>query len=252
MVVEIIQHKKLKLKDAIFIEGMPGVGNVGQIAVGYLLEELKPELFAELYTSHFNHVVLIKPNAVAQPLMGYFYYYKPKNLVIYYGDQQAISPEGTYELVNSILKFIKRIGVSTVITLGGVQTTYKKTVKVYGVVSEESVKEMFKDYDIDFENVSQNVGSIIGAIGMLTAFSKRYGMKSLCLLAESSTLPLIPDQRGAKALLELLSKILNIKIDLSKIERKAKEQQELMKKLSKPQEVEKEEKEETKRLSYLG
>ena len=251
MVVEIIEHKKLKLKNAIFIEGMPGVGNVGQVTVGYLIEQLKPELFAELYSSHFNHVVLIKPNAVAQPLMGYFYYYKPKNLIIYYGDQQAMTPEGTYELVNHILKFIKKIGVETVITLGGVQTTYKKTVKVYGVVSEESLKNEFDGYGIDFENVSQNVGSIIGAIGMLTAFSKRYNMKSLCLLVESSTLPLIPDQRGARVLLELLSKMLSLDIDLSKMEKKVKEQQELMKKLTKTQEVEKVE-EETKRLSYLG
>jgi uncharacterized protein (TIGR00162 family) len=250
MVVEIEVLKKIKVKNGIFIEGMPGVGNIGQIVAGYLIEELKPELFARLYTSHFDHVVLVKPDSVIYPLSGYFYFHKESNLIIYYGDQQAITPQGTYELVHEILKFISSLGVKFVITVGGVQTTYKKTVKVYGAVSDAEVKKMYKDLNIDFENTSQNVGSIIGAIGLMTAYSKKYGMKSLCLLAESSSLPFVPDQRGAKAILEIISKILNIKLDLSKIEKKVKEQEELFKKLQRIEK--KEEEKEEKRLSYLG
>ena len=252
MVVEIEVLKRVKVKDGIFIEGMPGVGNIGQIAAAYLIEELKPQLFAKLYTSHFDHVTLIRPDGVLQPLAGYFYVYKPSNLIIYYGDQQALTPQGTYELVNKILEFISKVGVKLVITVGGVQTVYKKNVKVYGAVSSVEIKEKFKNLNIDFDSAGQNVGSIIGAIGLLTTYSKRYGMEGLCLLAESSTLPYIPDQRGAKAILEILSKILNIEIDLSKIEKKVKEQEELFKKLQKVEKEEEEVKEKEKRLSYLG
>jgi uncharacterized protein (TIGR00162 family) len=255
MVVEIEVLKRVKVKNGIFIEGMPGFGNIGQIVAGYLIEELKPQLFAKLYTSHFDHVVLIGPDGVVRPLAGYFYFFKPSKLIIYYGDQQALTPQGTFELVNKILKFIKEIGVKFVITVGGVATpTYKESRKVYGAVSDAKIKEKFKNLDIDFESAGQNVGSIIGAVGLLTAYSKKYGMESLCLLAESPTLPYVPDQKGAKAVLEILLKILNIKLDLSKIEKKVKEQEELFKKIMKREKaVEKEEKEkEEKRLSYLG
>ena len=57
MATKIVQLKKPKLKNPIFIEGLPGVGNVGRIAAGYLVEELKAKKFAELWSSHFLPIV---------------------------------------------------------------------------------------------------------------------------------------------------------------------------------------------------
>ena len=48
MTTKITELEKPKLKDPVFIEGLPGVGNVGRIAAGYLVEELKAKKFAEL------------------------------------------------------------------------------------------------------------------------------------------------------------------------------------------------------------
>ncbi|MEM5828522.1 MAG: PAC2 family protein [Candidatus Aenigmatarchaeota archaeon] len=254
MVVVIKEFKKVKVKNGIFVEGMPGVGNVGLIAASYLVEQLKPIPFAELHSSYFGHAVLIKPNSEIQLMKGTFYYYKGKKDIIFYiGDQQA-TPEGTFILVNKILSYLKKIGVKTVITLGGVQKALPpKQRKVYGAVSEEKVKEKFKDLNIDFENVSKDVGSIIGAVGMLTGYAKYYGLESLCLLAESFSSPFIPDHKGSKALLEVLEKILEVKIDYSRLNKKIKEQEALEEKIQKSMipETPKEEKEE-KRLTYLG
>jgi len=254
MAIVIHQFKKIKVKNGIFIEGMPGVGNVGLIAASYLVEQLKPEPFAELHSNYFGHAVLIKPNAEIQILKGTFYYYKGKrDIVFYIGDQQA-SPEGTFILVNKLLSFVKNLGVKTVITLGGVQKMMPpKQRKVYGAVSEEKVKEKFKNFGIDFENASKDVGSIIGAVGMLTGYAKYYDLESLCLLVESFSSPFVPDHKGAKALLEVLEKILEVKIDYSRINKKIKEQESLEQKLSKPITMPaKEEESEEKKLTYLG
>jgi len=256
MAVIIKQFKKIKVKNGIFIEGMPGVGNVGLVAASYLVEQLKPEIFAELHSNYFGHAVLIKPNSEIQILKGTFYYYKGKKDIIFYiGDQQSTIPEGTFILVHKILSFLKKIGVKLVITLGGVQKMApSKQRKIYGAVSEEKIKEEFKDLNIDFENSSKNVGSIIGAIGMLSGYSKYYGLKSLCLLVESFSSPFVPDHIGAKALLEILEKILEVKIDYSRINKKIKEQEALEEKLSKAITLpsKEEEKKEEKKLTYLG
>ncbi|MEM0243290.1 MAG: PAC2 family protein [Candidatus Aenigmatarchaeota archaeon] len=247
--------KKIKVKNGIFLEGMPGVGNVGLIAASYIVEQIGAIPFAELHSEYFGHAVLIRPNAEIQLLKGVFYYSKPnkKDIIIYIGDQQAISPEKTFILVNKILSFLKSIGVKLVITLGGVQKNYPiKQRKVYGAVSEEKVKEKFKDLGIDFENVSKDVGSIIGAVGMLTGYAKYYGMESLCLLAESFSSPFVPDHKGAKAILEILEKILELKIDYSRINKKIKEQEALEERLTKVPTPQPKEEIDEKRLTYLG
>jgi hypothetical protein len=65
-----------ELNNPIFIEGLPGVGNVGRIAVGYLLEELGAKKIAELMSSHFMPFVLIHQSSAVHVLKNEFYYWK--------------------------------------------------------------------------------------------------------------------------------------------------------------------------------
>ena len=110
MATKIIEFKKPKLKKPIFIEGLPGVGNVGRIAAGYLIEELKAVKFAELISSHFMPFVMIPQGSTVHMLKNEFYYWKAKNkkqrdLIILIGDSQSTTPEGHYEIVEEILKY---------------------------------------------------------------------------------------------------------------------------------------------------
>ncbi len=251
MVVKIIEYKKIRVKNGIFIEGMPGVGNVAMVAIGNLIEQLKPIHFADLLTSYFNSIVLIKPNSEIQILKGSFYYLKAKrDVIIYFGDQQAISPEGTFILVNEILKYIKKIGVKEVITFGGLDTPVRgEKPKIYGAVNDEKYKERFKDFNVNFEETSQRVGSIIGAVGMLAGYAKYYGLYGAAFLVESVQTPFIPDHKGAKALLEFISKLIGVEIDMSILDKKIKEQEELIRKLQ--QIPKREEKKEKEKLGYI-
>ena len=75
MTTKIVETERPKLKNPIFIEGLPGVGNVGRIAAGYLVEELKAKKFAELFSSHFMPFVLLHENSAVHVLKNEFYYY---------------------------------------------------------------------------------------------------------------------------------------------------------------------------------
>ena len=51
--------KKPSLKSPILIEGLPGMGNVGKIAVDFLIEALEAEKFLDLDSYHLPNSVFI-------------------------------------------------------------------------------------------------------------------------------------------------------------------------------------------------
>ena len=50
--------KKPKLKNPILIEGLPGIGNVGKLAVEHLIDKTNAVKFAEIYSKDFPPQVL--------------------------------------------------------------------------------------------------------------------------------------------------------------------------------------------------
>jgi len=266
MVTKIIELKKPQVKDPVFIEGLPGVGNVGRIAAGYLVEELGAEKFAELFSSHFMPFVLLHQSAAVHVLKNEFYFWKAKkpgqrDLIILIGDSQSVDPEGHYEVVEEILDYMEKLGVKDVITLAGLSVgEQKEKPKIIGAASTPEVVKKYGKYNIDFDSGSK-IGTIVGASGLLIGLGRYRKMDGLCLLGETAGLPLIPDPKSAEALLGVLTKILGIKIDTSKIQQKVKEMEEFIKKvedvqrkalgqLMKSQAPKK--KGETEELSYIG
>ena len=225
-----------KLNNPVFIEGLPGVGNVGRIAVGYLVEELKAVKFAELMSPHFMPFVLIHQSSAVHVLKNEFYYWKSKNpkqrdIIFLIGDSQSVDPVGHYNIVETILDFLEKLGVKDIITTAGlsVQTTEKKQ-KIIGAVSEPEVIKKYDKCGIDFDAGSK-VGTIIGASGLLLGLGKYRGMRGLCLLGETAGMPEIPDPKTAELILKVLVKIFNLKIDMSELQDKIKEMEKFMKKI---------------------
>ncbi len=225
-----------RLNNPVFIEGLPGVGNVGRIAIGYLIEELGAKKFAELISPHFMPFVLIHQSSAVHLLKNEFYYWKAKkpeqrDMILLVGDSQSIDPLGHYEIVETILDFIEKLGVKEIFTTAGlsVEKTGKKTT-VIGVVSEPEVAKKYKKYGIDFEAGSK-VGTIIGASGLFLGLGANREMKGICLLGETASLPEIPDPKSAEAVLNILTKIFSLKIDMSKLKEKIKDMESFMKKI---------------------
>jgi hypothetical protein len=234
-------HKDLpKLKDPIFVEGLPGVGNVGRIAAGYLAEQLKAVEFAELFSSHFLPFVLLHQSSAVHVLKNEFYYWKAqkknqRDLVILIGDSQSIDPSGHYEIVETVLDLLEKMGVKEIITIAGLNVgKLEREPKVIGAVSDIEVLKKYKDYGIDFQSGSK-VGTIVGASGLFLGLGKYRGMKGLCLLGETSGFPIIPDPRSAGVVLKTLTSILKVDIDMSKLKDKVKEMENFMKKIEKVQ-----------------
>lgn len=263
MATKIVEIEKPKLKNPLFIEGLPGVGNVGRIAAGYLAEEIKAKKFAELFSSHFMPFVLLHQSSAVHVLKNEFYYYKGKkgqrDLIILIGDSQSVDPEGHYEVAEAILDYLQKFKVKEVFTLAGLSIgSPTESPKVIGAVSEPELVKKYGKYGIDFKAGSR-IGTIVGASGLLLGLGRVRGMKGVCLLGETVGFPIIPDPKSAEAILKVLMKILNIKIDTSKLQRKVKEMEDFIKKIESVQRKAlaqflkaRAKPEEKERLTYIG
>lgn len=242
---EIIQEERVELRSPVLIEGLPGLGLVGNIVVTYLIRQLKAKRFASLYSPFFPYYVLSEKGK-ARLLRMEFYYARAgeRDLLFLTGDCQPTTPEGQYNVASAILDFAKRHGVDLLITLGGFSGVDEA--RVMGAFTNVSLLERLKREGIEVD-LSDN--PIVGITGILLSIARFKGMEAICLLGE--TRGYAPSLKPAKNVLKVLSKLLGLEIDLREIDKQILRFDELKGKLEEIAKRELRRKEEEK-LSYIS
>ena len=122
MEFRIKQFKKPKITEATMITGFPGIGNVGKIAIDFLIDHLKPEKIMEISSDNFPHSVFVTEQGLLElPLVRIFYKkVKNKEFVLVTGDAQPITEEGCYAFCNKLLNIAKDLNCKEIITMGGI------------------------------------------------------------------------------------------------------------------------------------
>jgi hypothetical protein len=217
--------KGITLKDPILIVGLPGIGSVGKIVVMHLKKELKAKRIATLYSPHFPNQAIMTKDGGIRLVSNKFYLAKARNkkhdIVLLTGDSQAISPEGQFEVNSRIVKFFKHnLKGSTIITLGGYVANEGRVSnpRVFGNATSKKMIEEYKKVGVVF---TQTKGAIWGSAGMVIAFAKLQGIGGICIMGETNFMDF--DAMAAKAVLNVLSKKLDIKIKTENIDNLVKE-----------------------------
>jgi uncharacterized protein len=222
--VEIMETPKLK--NPTLVCGLPGSGYVGKLAVDTLIDELKGVPFANIFSSSFPPQVLIQADGTVDLMKNTLYYTKGKSydLVLLGGDAQPVTPESEYEMADEITRICEKIGVKTIYTLAAYITgTFSKIPKVHGTsTSAEIIKQLTKHGVFQMAT-----GSITGMNGLIIGVGKRRGITGICLLGETSGY--VVDAKASKGVLEILGKMLDLKIDLTSISKKAQDTEQLVK-----------------------
>ncbi|MCW3997111.1 MAG: PAC2 family protein [Candidatus Bathyarchaeota archaeon] len=205
--------KKVDLKDPILIEGLPGLGLVGKIAIRYLIRKLKAKKFAHLYSPHFPYYVLVNKKGSVRLLRGTFYYWKNKteknDLILFTGDSQSQTIEGQYEIADCMLNFSQKHKVKTIATIGG----YRKEIKEKPQVYVAATTQKLLDHALKSGAKLGKSGSpIVGTAGLILGLAGFKKIEALCLLGE--TRGYMPDPLAAKSVLEILRSAFNFEIDL--------------------------------------
>ena len=248
---EIIRTEDVVLKDAILLEGLPGVGNVGKLAAMHLIEELKAKKCMEIYSSHFPPQVLIDEDGIVNLVNNELYYYngkgKERDLLFLVGEYQGMDSSGQYDLCQKLIDLVKEMGVTTIYTLGGYGLG--KLVpgpRVLGAATSVDIVKSFKKAGVEFIDGEPGAG-IVGASGLLLGLGKLQGIHGGCLMGETSGY--MVDPKSASVVLKSLQKLLGVKINLSELEERAKQVDSITNQLK---EIDTNEKQESPDVNYIG
>ncbi len=208
--------KKPKLHDPVLIEGLPGIGFVANIAALHLIQELKAKLFAEIRSSSFQDFAMSAEDGKVRSPTNELYYYRGKrgerDIIVFYGNTQALTTFGQYELCGRILDIAEGLGCRYVMTLGGFRREKEvKTPKLYCAATDSATLKEALSLGAEIME-----GRIFGVAGLLIGLAKLREMKGLCLLAE--TPGAYPDAKAARGVLEAVCKSLHLKVDLSRLD----------------------------------
>ncbi|MFC7204426.1 proteasome assembly chaperone family protein [Haloferax namakaokahaiae] len=235
--IEIEAVEETTLSDPVLIEGLPGVGNVGKLAVEHLLEEFEdatlvkrvyadcfpPQVTIEDGTAELTHVEL---HAVETPGEG-------PDLLLLTGDHQAQSNEGHYHLTDVFLDIAEEFGVERLFALGGVPTgELVDEPAVLGAVANESQVETLEDAGVEFRD-DEPAGGIVGVSGLLLGMGSRRGLDAACLMGETSGY--LVDPHSAQVVIEVLQELLSFEVGFEALEERADEMKEVAQKIQEMQ-----------------
>jgi len=228
-------YKVPELKKPYMIAAWPGMGNVALGAARYLRKKLRAIPFAEIEPFNFFNPtgVLIKDRIIEMTSLpeNKFYYWKglDHDLIIFIGEAQP-ALDKDYEFASKVLDVAEKFGVKRVYTFAAAPAPipHTKKPKVWCAATSKELLEDLVKYDV----VLMEEGHISGLNGLLLGSAKEREIDGVCLLGE---LPYyttqIENPKSSQAVLEVLIRILDIKVDIREIEVSAKHTEEEIEKL---------------------
>lgn len=213
-------YEKPALNNPVLIEGLPGIGFVANIAVLHLVQELKAKHFGEIHSSFFQDFAITAEKGKIRSPINELYYHKgrdgEKDLILLHGNTQALTTLGQYELCGRILDIGEELGCRQIITLGGLKREGKvDSPELYCAASDRETLHDALSFGAKIIG-----GNIFGVAGLLIGLAKLRSMGGLCLLAET---PGYPDAPAAREVLKVVCKMLQLKVDLTRLDTAAEE-----------------------------
>ncbi len=226
MVCTIEISEKPKLNDPVLIEGLPGIGFVANIATLHLINELKAKRFAEIVSASFQDFAVTTEAGGARSPINELYYVKRgdggRDLIIWFGNTQALTTFGQYELCGKVLDIVEELGCRCVVSIGGFKKDEVQAVPaIYSAATDDEVMR-----EVLGLGTKVMVGHIFGIAGLLIGLSRVRNLKGFALLVD--TLGMYPDVNAARYALAVLGKYLDLNVDLSKLDATAEQTKKML------------------------
>ena len=218
--MEVHFTKKPSLKNPTLIAAWPGMGMLARMSADYLIQQLDAKQFAEI-RSPSNDIYFKEGIGKLSQYSHRFYYSNRKqgDLIICGGEIQPQTLSEIQKVANQVLDVAEEFGAKRVYTFAAVPNPRDLKPRVFGVVNKPELKEFLKKNGVQ---LASGDGRITGLNGLLIGIAEQRQMEGVCLLCEIRYLD-IPQPRSVQAVLNTLTRILGIDIDMSEIEQQAEE-----------------------------
>jgi proteasome assembly chaperone (PAC2) family protein len=127
------------------------------------------------------------------------------------------------------VEFFKKLGGRRVYTIGGYSmcAQYVKAPKVFGLATDAKTVSYIKKQGV---TPTGSTGmSVLGSAGMIVAFAKKHGLSAACIMGETGMLDV--DANSAKAVLQVLGRMLGREIKMESIEKLSGETEKMLSEL---------------------
>ena len=210
---EIRIEGKENLKNYTLIEGFPGIGLVGTIASGYLVEKRKMRAIGYVHSDKFPPMTTIHDG---RPFFPARIYKDPKGNFCVLLAEFVIPASIVYDLSKSILDFADQYKIKQIISLAGMTSPKpEENRKIYGIASNDEMSRYIKAKNVTL--IKEGVTT--GVSGVLMAKCSIRNFPAVSLLAEAKRG--YPDPRAAAAVLEKLEDLIGIKVDTKALVKEA-------------------------------
>ena len=148
------------------------------------------------------------------------------DLLLLTGDSQPVVPGSEYILSEQLLDLITKFKISNIFSLASYVTgTFVNEPKIFGTATNPDIVKSFRSFNIS----TLDNGNITGMNGLILGLGKLRGIEGICLLGETSGY--VIDAKASKNLLEILNKVLGIKINMDEMNKRSKDTEILIKNL---------------------
>lgn len=230
---------KKKPKGVRIIEGFPGFGLIGTIAIEFLMEHLETEKIGTVeMDEEVPAMIAIHQNKVIEPIS--IHYNKKYNLVLVHAIN--IGKKQGWKLCDVMVDLANQLSAKEIISLEGVGSPNPgNKVFFYSTTNGEVSKKLLAIASPLSE------GIIVGVTGALLA--KDFATPVVALFAEAKSG--MPDSKAAAEILKALDAYTGLKVDTKPLLKQAEEfEQKLKGIVQKSKQAE--ETQEDKHLSYVG
>jgi hypothetical protein len=201
-----------KVRSPVLVCGLPGSGYVGKLAADHLVESFKGKLFEEFYSGSLPPHANVDGQGVGRAIRGELYHCETgqrNDIIVFTADAQPTTARGEYELSMAVLSTAKRLGATVVFSLAAYITGgFSKDQRVFGAATSQELLEELTDGGIR----AMSEGGISGMNGIVIGMAGLLGMDGVCLLGETSGY--LVDPVASQMVLEALSRVMKLDIDL--------------------------------------
>lgn len=185
----------VELTDPVVVEGFPGVGLVGSIAVSHLIETYEMVHYANVHCEGLPRVATYESSdpSLTTPVRLYA---DPEHDVVALRSDVPVTPDAAVEFVDCFAGWLNEANAMPIYLSGIGRETDEEQPGLYGVATGNAESSL-SDAGIDDPPES---GVVAGPTGALLADALERGIRSVGLIVESD--PKFPDPTAARVLIE--------------------------------------------------
>jgi hypothetical protein len=213
-----------QLKKPVFIEGLPGIGNVGKVAVDFMVDELNAKKLYSFYSVKFPHTVFVnEDNLVELPNIEMYYKKsagnKKQDFLFLVGDIQPIDEESCHRFCMDIIRLLKRFKCTEIITTGGIGLQHvPEKPRLFCTGNDAAAVEKYVATGSGVrKDIYGVVGPIMGVSGLLVGLAKKENLSGVSLLAETLAHPLYVGVKGAKELIKVIDRRFSLGLNIKRL-----------------------------------